>query len=1034
MDLSGFVCAALCLSLATPGRAQVTTTSDDDPAPAGSLRAEVDASLSGDTIDIQIPSMTDVELIGLRTLLTFDNDVTLDNSDSSFSLVDIDAPAVGSFFEIEDGVDVILRDLGLVNGQSNGAANINLQSATSTLTLDVEREDQSNAIDITGPGSLFKEGSASLTLSGANTFSGGLTIREGDVVGDLTSFGSGPIELAPDADMKTARVIFDISAGGLVLDGMSPAITDSSTNGGIPILAKRGIGALDISAATIDSSIGIRVEEGQIIAGSTNFTDGHAFTIDSGATLRLDGAAAPLSVMNTLAGAGTFATEADDFTLTGDLSGFTGVFDINPGTAGSRVTLHPSTAPPGALGFDIALDDATTSFTLEDDFDITYSGNLSGGGTFIKSGTGATRLTGAASHTGGTEALAGTLTGNTNNLQGAIDVTSGASLVFSQDSSASFIGTIDSVGGDITVQKLGAGVLTLDSAQPFMGRLAIDVGGLHFAAGSSLSNADLTIGSGAAGGEVSLSADFEPAGSPDNTISIAGDLTFESDARLTVDIAETSNRNTRFAVGGAVTIQPGAELVVRTQLGTYDGSPTYDVLTFASLSGDFTIDQNLFFFNVTGAVVGNSYQITLAPSNNTLAGAGKNSNQRIVGAQLDLFHFAPNGGDATISAYQSAITSINPDEIGRNVDSVSPDDLSASTQLQLASATRTWQSISDRIALQRRQWIGQHESRKQRRARERRERVERYRRQRGGRRLPPSVEAAPVESAQVNSTKGPWVAWVQVSGLMGELDSQDAKGYDYLSAGPLLGADRALTEDTRIGFSVSGGYSHYETNEGENDGDGVSIEATVYGAWLGDPVEVLVGARYAHAWIETRRLVEVGTEAGFVKGEFEGDVFGAYAEFSRGFALPHGIEIAPIASVTYTHLAWEDFDETGASPLRMQIDEQDVDSALTSIGLRLSMERAMEEGVLFRPRMKLLWNHEWADVDREVSGRFASDPTTGLSPFTVAGAEPPRDHAEVSIGWEVGFTENSNLFLAWNGRFGEDLIENALSLGCRVVW
>jgi outer membrane autotransporter protein len=116
------------------------------------------------------------------------------------------------------------------------------------------------------------------------------------------------------------------------------------------------------------------------------------------------------------------------------------------------------------------------------------------------------------------------------------------------------------------------------------------------------------------------------------------------------------------------------------------------------------------------------------------------------------------------------------------------------------------------------------------------------------------------------------------------------------------------------------------------------------------------------------------------------------------------------------------------------VDEQEVDSAQTSLGLRLSGEQKMEEGVLIRPRFKLLWNHEWADVDREVSGTFVSAPTTGTTPFTVEGAEMPRDHAEIGLGWEVGFAANANLFLDWQGRFGEDFVENAISFGGRVVW
>ena len=130
------------------------------------------------------------------------------------------------------------------------------------------------------------------------------------------------------------------------------------------------------------------------------------------------------------------------------------------------------------------------------------------------------------------------------------------------------------------------------------------------------------------------------------------------------------------------------------------------------------------------------------------------------------------------------------------------------------------------------------------------------------------------------------------------------------------------------------------------------------------------------------------------------------------------VGLAPLASVAYSHVMSEDFDETGLSPLRMQVEESDIDSAVTSLGIRVATERKMDQGFVIRPRFKALWNHEWIGDDRKVSGNFASDPTTGLGPFSVEGAELTDDHAEISVGWEVGYAERANLFFEWDGRFG----------------
>ncbi len=1025
----------LWLVAGAPVGAQVTLTSDDDPPAPGSLRAEIESSTPGEVIPIQIDVGEEVGFIDLRTGLVFDNDLTLDNAGVEFSLIEIDAPEAGAFLTIEDGVTLTLRDIGLLNNQRNGGDDIEIVGATSSLVIDVERADQSIFVDLVGNGSLVKEGAASLELFGTNSFTGSLTIRNGDVVGDLQSLTAPTIDLAPNVATQTARVVFDLS-GTSVLGATGPMITDSSTNGASAILAKRGDGTLDITNAMIDPTIGIRVEAGTILAGSANFLAGHAFEIDSLATLDLSFATAALSSTSRLAGAGTFSTNATALTLTGDLSGFSGLLDLGASSgAGTRVVVDPALPSP-ALGFDIVIEDNTSSFVFRDDDGLLYTGNVSGTGRFVKEGVGITELTGVFSQTGGTEVLAGTLRGSPSNLQGTISVASGARLSFSHSADASFGGTIVASGGSIAVEKIGSGVLTLATTQSFTGSLAVDGGGLFFASGAGLPNAGLSIGRGGAGGRVSLGAAFDPAGAASNTIAIGGPLSIEANGLVRVGIADTANLNTRYAATGPVTIAPGAQLVVDSAPGNYTAGLTYDVLTGASVSGDFTIEQSLFFFDFLGAVVGNAYRISLADSGNTFSAVAATPNEQVIGAQLDFFRTAPTGGDPLIEAYQTALNSIRASEVGPILDEVSPDELAAPTQIQLANAGRLWRGLSDRMALHRKRWIGHRDVLQTRRLTERRNAAERARRRRGGSAGPSSaVRQEPPAAPSLGERRvGPWVAWLDGGGLLGELQSSDANGVDYLSAGSTVGADRALSEAVRLGFALGGSYNRFEATEGEAEGDGGAVDATVYGAWLGEPFDLLIGGRYAHAWIDTNRRFQASLQTGRADGEMEGDVFGVYAELTRAFDGPGGLVIAPLASVAYTHVRWEAFDESGGSPLSVDVDDQEVDSALTSLGLRLSTEREMDDGILIRPRVTVLWNHEWADVERDVSARFSSSPTTGNTPFKVEGAEVPRDHAAISAGWEVGYVSNANLFVDWQGRFGEDLVENAVSLGLRVAW
>ncbi|MCR9095216.1 MAG: autotransporter domain-containing protein [bacterium] len=1024
------VASALLVLGAAPGFAQVVDSLEDpDPSVDGTLRFEIDNAGPGDVIDVQVGAPDAVETISLRETLVFTQDLEIDNSSVDTGVIDVLAPAGSAFLEIQDGVNVTLRDVGLSGLDSTSGDDIELGTG-SLLTLDSERIQQVLTMDIVGMGALRKEGIQQIQLTGINTFEGGLTIDDGDVVGEVRSLGAGTIDLAPDASSKTARLVFE-SSGTDILGATGPVIADSRSGGGNAGIVKRGSGTLVVTNATIASTLDFDIEEGTLRAGATQLLNGHDFDVGPTATLELDAVAGTVASSAVLTGTGTIDVEADDLTFTADPSGFTGTFDVNDGPGAGAgdgaLVLDIAATPAASLRFDATADGAT--FTLRDAVGVRWSGDFSGTGVFVKAGAGTTTLTGTHSQTGETRVLAGTLVGNTSNLPGDIALAGGAAVVFDQASNATYADTIRNFSaGAHTVRKLGGGVLTLAGDQTFTGTFEAIRGGLHFAHGADLTGAGLTVGNGSSGVVTTVTADFDPTGTLDNTISVNGPITFSSDAHVTVGVSSPGSgggalRSTVFAATGAVDIQPGAVLVVEPTTGTPSAGDQWDVVTGAAVTGAFDIEQTLLFFVINQTIEGgNTVRLTLAPSGAMLETEATTSNGRVIGAQLDEFlgeTFAPMSRE---EEYQQAITGIGVADVDGLLESVSPDDLAAGTQIQLANAQRTWRGISDRLALRRIGGVGRDEGSPR------------------PRRTRPSVSASPTSRAAGPDGERPpreeadWQAWIEASGLFGELSSNEAREYDYVSAGPLVGADRALGEAVRLGFALSGGSYAYDTSEGDNEGDGGGVEGTVYGAYVGEPVEVLVGARAGWSRIDTERTLSVGSISDRVDGELEGEVYGVFVELTRGFDLPGAVEIAPLASLAWTGVRWDAFDESGSSPLAVRVEEQEIDSILTSLGVRLQGERRMDENIWFRPRFRALWSREWGDTEREVSGAFASAPAAGLGAFTVDGAEGPTDLGEIALGWDVGFTTNANLFFDWRGRFGDDLVENTISAGGRIVW
>jgi autotransporter-associated beta strand protein len=145
--------------------------------------------------------------------------------------------------------------------------------------------------------------------------------------------------------------------------------------------------------------------------------------------------------------------------------------DYSGGTAVREGTLIGDTdAIPG----DVVVDaDARLSLEIAEGDDETFSGLISGEGSFEKAGDGTLRFDGQAhSYEGGTSVSGGTLVGDTTSLQG--DIANDATLVFQMGAAGEYAGEISGTGG---VEKTGE-TLTLSGENSFSGGLTLTEGGI----------------------------------------------------------------------------------------------------------------------------------------------------------------------------------------------------------------------------------------------------------------------------------------------------------------------------------------------------------------------------------------------------------------------------------------------------------------------------------------------------------------------------------------------------------------------------
>ncbi len=304
---------------------------------------------------------------------------------------------------------------------------------------------------ISGSGQVVKSGDETLTLSGANSYTGGTTISGGTLVAsNVEALGTGDI---------TDNATLELNAGG-----------DFANNiGGTGRVEKSGDDALTLSGSNTYTG-GTLISGGTLVANDVNALG--TGDITDNATLALNAVG---DFDNAISGSGKVEKSGDDaLTLSGSNT-YTG------GTLISSGTLVASNVEALGTG------DVTDNATLELNTSGTFDNAISGSGQVVKSGDKTLTLSGGNTYTGGTLISDGTLVASNVEALGTGDVTDNATLELNTS------GTFDNViSGSGQVVKSGDDALTLSGSNTYRGGTTISGGTLVATSVEALGTGDVT--------------------------------------------------------------------------------------------------------------------------------------------------------------------------------------------------------------------------------------------------------------------------------------------------------------------------------------------------------------------------------------------------------------------------------------------------------------------------------------------------------------------------------------------------------------
>ncbi|MDR9891578.1 autotransporter outer membrane beta-barrel domain-containing protein [Pseudenterobacter timonensis] len=393
----------------------------------------------------KIGSFTQVDVDEGKLVLTADNsDYTgtmLINANTDFSLKDATKTAI-----------VEAHSSSLPQNIDNNTRIYN--NGTLTFKQDKVVKDNIYSGVIKGQGNVIKEGAYNLILTGDSTYTGGTTIKAGDLqLGNSGTTGSvtGNIDIA--------------NAGSSLIFNRSNNLTSNNNISGPGKVVKEGAGELTltgtntyaggttINAGTLavdnDNKLGAASGPLTFNGGTLKFLTGFGvinagrnITLNSkGGTIDTNGISSTISQVMHGAG-GLTKTGAGKLKLTG-VNSYTGLTTLS----GGDLELENK----GSVAGNIKLTNTASTLYFNNTDDVTYGGVISGTGMVTKNGTNVLKLTGANTWTGNTLVNSGMLIVNgdqSKNDSGAVSkkmtttVKSGATL-----------GGHGTVGGDVVIES-----------------------------------------------------------------------------------------------------------------------------------------------------------------------------------------------------------------------------------------------------------------------------------------------------------------------------------------------------------------------------------------------------------------------------------------------------------------------------------------------------------------------------------------------------------------------------------------------------
>jgi uncharacterized protein with beta-barrel porin domain len=501
-----------------------------------------------------------------------------------------------------------------------------------------------------------------------------------------------------------------------------------------------------------------------------------------------------------------------------------------------------------------------------------------------------------------------------------------------------------------------------------------------------------------------------------------GDFTFEFGAlQIIEDVAPLSNLAPGIYAPASQT--PSNEVGSGAGPGTNDA--LVDFLSFAGIdpNGEWLLEISDNKFTDTGSFAGFSITLNYVPVLQLMEVA-QTKNQQALAAVLDPLVVA-GGNSADLNDFFSELTKLTDDEVRSALDQMSPRYLGMIPQVFASHNSAQTQNIWNRLVQVRRsQGTPTHSVNLN------------FRDGNGNQDSSVSTQRiAPTGPTGLapQSEEQEWGLYTIGTGQTGDVDdTNESVGFDFQTTGINVGADYYINKQLVAGVTLgySSGDAELDDNGGQVDTD--SLKVGVYTTYFEDGSSEKISVWYVNAYLgggyneyDFERTVNAGTISQTAKGDSKGyelnSVIGGGYDYQLGDATIVGL----ITSLRYDRLWVDDYSESGAGSLGLDVDDQDLDSLRSDLGVRVAYSVVAIDDIIWHWGAQASWQHEFMDTENTVKARLVDGGSASFN--TDVNQDISADTLSLGASLSGEISTQLSVGVAYFAEINEDYTSNTLN-------